>query len=112
MTFQSRGFEFLKDIEVRVSVELGRTEMKLRDAMALAEDSVVTLDRLTDELLDVMVNGKPIARGEVVALGDKFGIRIVEMADGESAPSPDSAGTGFVEPQVPGADAGHGQEAA
>jgi len=79
MTFQTRGFEFLKDVDVRLTVELGRTEMKLRDVLSLTEESVVLLDRLTDELLDVMVNGKLIARGEVVAQGERFGLRIVEL---------------------------------
>lgn len=85
MTIQPRGFDFLKDVDVRLSVELGRTSMKLRDVLALGEDSVVMLDRLTDELLDVMVNGKAIARGEVVAQGNRFGLRIVEIC-GETAP--------------------------
>ena len=85
MTIQPRGFEFLKDVDVRLSVELGRTDMKLKDVLALCEESVVVLDRLTDELLDVMVNGKPIAKGEIVAQGNRFGLRIVELA-GETAP--------------------------
>ncbi len=83
MTFQTRGLDFLKDVDVRLTVELGRTEMKLKDVLALNEDSVVTLDRLTDELLDVMVNGKLIARGEVVAQGERFGLRIVELVGQE-----------------------------
>ena len=80
MTIQPRGFEFLKDVDVRLSVELGRTDMKLKDVLSLAEESVVTLDRLTDELLDVMVDGKPIAKGEIVAQGNRFALRIVEIA--------------------------------
>ncbi|MBU6395103.1 MAG: flagellar motor switch protein FliN [Sphingomonadales bacterium] len=86
MTFQTRGFEFLKDVGVRLTVELGRTDMKLKDVLSLTEESVVLLDRMTDELLDVMVNGKLIARGEVVAQGERFGLRIVELVgqDGES----------------------------
>ena len=83
MTFQTRGLDFLKDIDVRLTVELGRTEMKLKDVLALSEESVVMLDRLTDELLDVMVNGKLIARGEVVAQGERFGLRIVELVGQE-----------------------------
>jgi flagellar motor switch protein FliN/FliY len=79
MTFQTRGFEFLKDVDVRLTVELGRTEMKLKDVLALTEESVVLLDKLTDQLLDVLVNGKLIARGEVVAQGERFGMRIVEL---------------------------------
>ncbi|MFA7585710.1 MAG: flagellar motor switch protein FliN [Novosphingobium sp.] len=84
MTFHPRGFDILKDVDVRLSVELGRADMKLKDVLSLAEENVVVLDRLTDELLDVMVNGKPIAKGEIVAQGNRFALRIVEMA-GESA---------------------------
>jgi len=91
MTFQPNGYDFLKDVEVRLSVELGQAEMKLRDVLALTENSVVVLERLTDELLDVMVNGKPIAKGEVVAQGDRFGLRIVELAGSEA---PESASVG------------------
>jgi flagellar motor switch protein FliN len=69
---QPRGFDFLKDVDVRLSVELGRTDMKLKDVLSLGEESVVMLDRLTDELLDVMVNGKVIAKGEIVAQGNRF----------------------------------------
>lgn len=84
--FGARGFDFLKDVDVRLSVELGRTDMKLRDVLSLGEESVVLLDRLTDELLDVMVNGKVIAKGEIVAQGNRFGLRIVEMTGGEDSP--------------------------
>lgn len=84
MTIHTRGLDFLREVDVRLSVELGRTDMKLKDVLALGEDSVVMLDRLTDELLDVMVNGKLIARGEIVAEGNRFGLRIVEMAGAPS----------------------------
>ena len=90
MTIQPRGFDFLKDVDVRLSVELGRTDMKLKDVLSLSEESVVLLDRLTDELLDVLVNGKPIARGEIIAQGERFGLRIVELA-GEAAPTETAA---------------------
>ncbi|MES2493191.1 MAG: flagellar motor switch protein FliN [Pseudomonadota bacterium] len=85
MTLPSRGFDLLKDVDVRLSVELGRTEMKLKDVLTLAEDSVVMLDRLTDELLDVLVNGKLIAKGEIVAENGRFGLRIVELAGSGAA---------------------------
>ena len=55
MTIHTRGYDLLKDVGVRLSVELGRTEMRLKDVLSLNEDSVVMLDRLTDELLDVLV---------------------------------------------------------
>ena len=83
-----RGFDFLKDVDVRLSVELGRTDMKLRDVLGLAQESVVILDRLTDEMLDVMVNGKVIAKGEIIAQQGRFGLRIVEMA-GSANPAPE-----------------------
>ena len=51
----------------------------LREILALGEDSVVELDRLTDEPLDIMVNGRLIARGEVVAQGNRFAIRVIEI---------------------------------
>ena len=80
--YQPAAFARFGDVAVRLSVELGRCSMKLRDVLALGDDSVVMLDRLTDELLDVMVNGKAIARGEVVAQGGRFGLRIVEICGG------------------------------
>ena len=92
MTIQTRGFNMLKDVDVRLSVELGRTDMKLKDILALGKDSVVMLDRLTDELLDVMVNGKLIAKGEIVAENGRFGLRIVELAGGSSPAAGTTAG--------------------
>lgn len=84
MTIHTRSFDLLKEVDVRLSVELGRTDMKLKDVLALGEDSVVLLDRLTDELLDVHVNGKLIARGEIIAQGGRFGLRIVELVGAPS----------------------------
>lgn len=81
------GFALLKDVDVRLSVELGRTSMKLKDILALNEESVVMLDRLTDEPLDVLVNGKVIAKAEIVSEGGRFGMRIVELANGANAPA-------------------------
>ena len=83
MTLPSRALDFLRDVDVRLSVELGRTEMKLKDVLALGPESLVVLDRMTDELLDVLVNGKPIARGEIVSQNGRFALRIVEMIGGE-----------------------------
>jgi flagellar motor switch protein FliN/FliY len=79
MSIHPRGFDFLRDVDVKLSVELGRTEMKLKDILSLGPESVVVLDRMTDELLDVLVNGKPIAKGEVISHNGRFGLRIVEM---------------------------------
>lgn len=91
MTIHTRGFDLLKEVDVRLSVELGKTDMKLKDVLTLGEESVVMLDRLTDELLDVLVNGKLIARGEIIAEGNRFGLRIVEMAGGGDSPAEGAA---------------------
>lgn len=84
MSIHPRGFDFLKDVDVRLSVELGRVDMKLKDVLSLGQESVVVLDRLTDELLDVLVNGKPIAKGEIVAQNGRFALRIVELAGSQA----------------------------
>lgn len=68
--------------------------MKLKDVLTLGEESVVVLDRLTDELLDVMVNGKAIAKGEIVAQGNRFGLRIDQALAGTSSPSMPALGDG------------------
>ena len=94
MSFSNPSFGLIQDIDVRLTVELGRTDMLLRDVLALTEESVVMLDRLIDEPLDVKVNGKLIARGEVVAEGNRFGLRIIELVGVGSAPAPESAGDG------------------
>lgn len=85
MSIHPRALDFLRDVDVRLSVELGRTQMKLKDVLALGPESLVLLDRLTDELLDVLVNGKPIAKGEVVAHNGRFALRIVEMVGDDAA---------------------------
>jgi flagellar motor switch protein FliN/FliY len=94
--FQPAAFHRFGAVAVRLSVELGRTEMSLRDVLQLGEGSTVTLDRLTDELLDVTANGRVIARGEVVAEKGRFALRIVhlvgedgqDIAASEPAPAP------------------------
>lgn len=73
----------LGEVCVRLSVELGRTDMALKDVLALAEGSVVSLDKLTDELLDITANGQVIAHGEVIAQDGKFALRIVSLAGGD-----------------------------
>jgi flagellar motor switch protein FliN/FliY len=87
--YQPAAFARFGDVAVRLSVELGRTEMPLRDVLMLGEGSTVTLDRLTDELLDVTANGRVIARGEVVAEKGRFALRIVCLVgeDGKDVPT-------------------------
>jgi flagellar motor switch protein FliN len=72
--------ERLYDVTVELTVEVGRTRMTLGQALALGPGSVITLDRLAGEPVDLLVNGKPIARGEVVVIDEEFGLRITEIA--------------------------------
>jgi flagellar motor switch protein FliN len=69
----------LTDVVVELTVEVGRTKMSLGQAMSLGPGSVVTLDRLADQPVDLLVNGKPIARGEVVVIDEEFGLRITDV---------------------------------
>jgi flagellar motor switch protein FliN len=69
----------LTAVVVELAVEVGRTRMTLGQAMALGPGSVVTLDRMADQPVDLLVNGKPIARGEVVVIDEQFGVRITDV---------------------------------
>ena len=80
----SGNLRLLADIPVRMSVEVGSTQLRLADIMGLGEGSVVELDRQADELLDIMVNGTLVARGEVVTVNGRYGIRVVEIASTEA----------------------------
>lgn len=106
--YQPAAFARFGDVAVRLSVELGRTEMPLREVLMLGEGSTVTLDRLTDELLDVTANGRVIARGEVVAEKGRFALRIVSLVgeDGQDiAPSGEAPAAAPADPVVPSDDA-------
>ncbi len=74
-----RNYRLLADIPVRLSVEVGSTALKLSELMDLSEGSIVELDRQSHELLDIMANGTLIAKGEVVTVNGRFGIRVVEV---------------------------------
>ena len=73
----------LENIDVKLIVEVGNTEIKIRDLLRLNEGSVVELDRLAGEPLDILANGTMIAKGEVVMVGERFGIRLTEVVDPE-----------------------------
>ena len=73
----------LENIEVKLTVEVGNTEIKIKDLLRLNEGSVVELERLAGEPLDILANGTKIAKGEVVMVGEKFGIRFTEVSDPE-----------------------------
>lgn len=77
--FAGRNYRMLAEIPLRVSVEVGSTALKLSELMHLSEGSVVELDRHAHELLDLMVNGTLVAKGEIVTVNGRFGIRVVDV---------------------------------
>jgi flagellar motor switch protein FliN/FliY len=74
-----QDFDMILDIPVALTVELGRTKISIRNLLQLAHGSVVELDGLAGEPMDVLVNGTLIAQGEVVVVNDKFGIRLTDF---------------------------------
>jgi flagellar motor switch protein FliN len=69
----------LHDVPVELAVEIGRTRMTIGEALALGPGSIVSLNRLAGEPVDLLVNGRPIARGEVVVVDEEFGLRVTEI---------------------------------
>ncbi|HEY3062895.1 MAG TPA: flagellar motor switch protein FliN [Chloroflexota bacterium] len=76
---RAHGIEMLMDVALEVSVELGRSHMSIGEILGLRTGSVIELDKLAGEPVDVSVNGTLIARGEVVVVDEKFGVRITEV---------------------------------
>lgn len=76
---ESRKLETILDIPVNISMEVGRSKISIRNLLQLNQGSVVELDRVAGEPLDVLVNGTLIAHGEVVVVNDKFGIRLTDV---------------------------------
>ena len=77
------NLKVLENIDVEMTVEVGRTEITIRDLLRLNEGSVVELDRLAGDPLDILVNNTKIAKGEVVMIGERFGVRFGEIVDPE-----------------------------
>lgn len=76
---QMKNLEFIMDIPLQLTVELGRTKLLVKDVLQLNQGSVVELTKLAGEPLDVFVNSKLVARGEAVVVNDKFGIRLLDI---------------------------------
>jgi flagellar motor switch protein FliN/FliY len=77
--------DLLRDVELDVKIELGRTQMLLEDVLKLRRGSVVALDKLAGDPVDVYVNGRLVARGEVLVLNDNFCVRVAELITGDDA---------------------------
>ena len=75
----SKDLDFILDIPLEVTVEMGRTRMLINDLLQIGQGSVIELNRLAGEPLDILINSKLIARGEVVVVSEKFGIRITDI---------------------------------
>jgi len=78
---QERNFDLLMDLTLPVSIELGRTNMFIKDILELGRGSIVEFDKLASEPVDVLINGKKMAEGEVVVIDKHFGIRITSLID-------------------------------
>jgi flagellar motor switch protein FliN/FliY len=74
-----RDMDFLLDIPLEVTVELGRTRMLIKDLLQLGQGSVVELEKLAGEPMEILVNDKLVARGEVVVVNEKFGVRLTDI---------------------------------
>jgi len=75
----NRSIDFLLDVPVEISVELGRTRMVINELLQLGQGSVIELGKLAGESLDIRINNKLIARGEVVVINEKFGVRLTDI---------------------------------
>ncbi len=84
---ENATLDLLRDVELDLKIELGRTHMYLEDVLRLSKGAVVPLDRLAGDPVDIYVNGRLIARGEVLILNDNFCVRVAELVAGE-APAP------------------------
>ncbi len=74
-----RDLDFILDIPLEVSVELGRTKMLINDLLQVGQGSVIELNKLAGEPLEILVNRKLVARGEVVVVNEKFGVRLTDV---------------------------------
>lgn len=82
---EAATIELIRDVELDLKIELGRTHMYLEDVLKLRRGSVVPLDKLAGDPVDVYVNGRLIARGEVLVLNDNFCVRVAELVTSEAA---------------------------
>lgn len=100
------GLRRLAQVRVGLSVEIGRTSMSLGEALALGPGSVIALDRMADQPVDLLVNGKLVARGEVVVIDSEYGLRVTEVvgAEAQSAEPPPAVAPELVQ-DAPAEDA-------
>lgn len=78
---ENKNLDLLLDVEIPISVEVGRTQLSLEEVLKLVPGSVIALDKKAEEPVDLRVNGKLVARGEVVLVDDAYGLRITQIVD-------------------------------
>jgi flagellar motor switch protein FliN/FliY len=82
---ETASLDLLRDVQLDLKIELGRTQMQLEDVLRLKQGAVVTLDKLAGDPVDIYANGRLIARGEVLVLNDNFCVRVAELIAGDDA---------------------------
>lgn len=80
---KSQTLDFILDVTLQVTVEVGRSRMTIQDLLQLGQGSVVELEKLAGEPLDIYINGKQVARGEAVIVNEKFGVRLTDIISPE-----------------------------
>jgi flagellar motor switch protein FliN/FliY len=88
----NRSLDFLHDVTMRVTVEFGRSKSTVRELLKFQKGSVVELEKMSGEPLDVRLNGKLVARGEAVIVNDRFGVRVTEIVSPEDFADPLAGG--------------------
>lgn len=78
---QTEDLEFLRDVPLTISVELGQSEICVQDLIRFIKGTVIELDKLAGEPLEIFVNGRLVSRGEVVVINEKFGVRLTDIID-------------------------------
>lgn len=91
MQHQTGDMSLVLDVPVEISVQLGTRTIPVADVLALGPGSVVELGKAAGESLDILVNGKLVARGEAVVVGEKYGVRITEVISGSAAKAAEAA---------------------
>ena len=84
-TNEQASLDLLRDVQLDLKIELGRTQMQLEDVLRMKQGAVVTLDKLAGDPVDIYANGRLIARGEVLVLNDNFCVRVAELISDEAA---------------------------
>ena len=93
------NLEMVRDVPLQVTVELGRVDLPLKHVVQLTDGSVIALDKLAGEPVDLLVNGTPIARGEVVVIDEQFGLRLTQVLTAGAG----TEAAGALEPEPPAA---------